>query len=145
MTDYVATRWYRAPEILLGGVTYTTGIDMWSAGCILVEMIAGEEDPHRPLAAGDEEGVFEAVCVFSASVPPPSLPLPLALPSLSPSFPLSLPSPLPPSPGKPLFPGTSTINQIEKIMSVLPPPSRSDIEAVRSPYAAAILAQIPRR
>ena len=42
MTDYVATRWYRAPEILLGGVLYTTGIDMWSAGCILVEMIAGE-------------------------------------------------------------------------------------------------------
>ena len=32
LTDYVATRWYRAPEILLGSNTYTTGVDMWSSG-----------------------------------------------------------------------------------------------------------------
>ena len=42
MTDYVATRWYRAPEILLGSQRYTRGVDMWSLGCILAEMIAGE-------------------------------------------------------------------------------------------------------
>jgi len=41
MTDYVATRWYRAPEILLGSNKYTKGVDMWSLGCILAEMIAG--------------------------------------------------------------------------------------------------------
>ena len=41
MTDYVATRWYRAPEILLGSLKYTKGVDMWSLGCILGEMIAG--------------------------------------------------------------------------------------------------------
>lgn len=41
MTDYVATRWYRAPEILLGSMKYTKGVDMWSLGCILAEMIAG--------------------------------------------------------------------------------------------------------
>lgn len=41
MTDYVATRWYRAPEILLGSLKYTKGVDMWSLGCILAEMIAG--------------------------------------------------------------------------------------------------------
>lgn len=41
MTDYVATRWYRAPEILLGAMKYTKGVDMWSLGCILAEMIAG--------------------------------------------------------------------------------------------------------
>ena len=35
MTDYVATRWYRAPEILLGSTKYTKGVDMWSLGCIL--------------------------------------------------------------------------------------------------------------
>ena len=43
MTDYVATRWYRAPEILLGSQRYTKGVDMWSLGCILAEMIASEE------------------------------------------------------------------------------------------------------
>ena len=45
MTDYVATRWYRAPEILLGSMKYTKGVDMWSLGCILGEMIAGNTEP----------------------------------------------------------------------------------------------------
>lgn len=35
MTEYVATRWYRAPEILLGSSKYTKAVDMWSVGCIL--------------------------------------------------------------------------------------------------------------
>ena len=42
MTDYVATRWYRSPEILLGSLKYTKGVDMWSLGCILAEMITGQ-------------------------------------------------------------------------------------------------------
>jgi len=32
LTDYVATRWYRAPEILFGSHNYTKGVDMWSVG-----------------------------------------------------------------------------------------------------------------
>ncbi|XP_011059050.1 PREDICTED: mitogen-activated protein kinase HOG1 [Acromyrmex echinatior] len=39
LTDYVATRWYRAPEILIASKRYTKGIDMWSLGCILGEML----------------------------------------------------------------------------------------------------------
>ena len=39
LTDYVATRWYRAPEVLLGSTTYTKGVDMWSLGCILAELL----------------------------------------------------------------------------------------------------------
>ena len=35
LTDYVATRWYRAPEILLGSTKYTYGVDMWSSGARL--------------------------------------------------------------------------------------------------------------
>ena len=42
LTDYVATRWYRAPEILLGSTSYTKGVDMWSVGCILGELILGK-------------------------------------------------------------------------------------------------------
>lgn len=42
MTDYVATRWYRAPELLLGSTRYTKGIDIWAVGCILGEMIEGK-------------------------------------------------------------------------------------------------------
>jgi len=40
LTDYVATRWYRAPEILLGSTKYTKGVDMWSIGCILGEVLS---------------------------------------------------------------------------------------------------------
>ncbi|XP_041349154.1 mitogen-activated protein kinase 7-like [Gigantopelta aegis] len=39
MTQYVATRWYRAPEILLSLIEYGTGVDMWSVGCIFAEML----------------------------------------------------------------------------------------------------------
>lgn len=42
LTDYVATRWYRAPEILLGSTRYTRGVDMWSCGCILGELLGGK-------------------------------------------------------------------------------------------------------
>ena len=48
LTDYVATRWYRAPEILLGSTKYTKAVDMWALGCIVAEMFTG--NPHRTLA-----------------------------------------------------------------------------------------------
>eukprot|EP01062_Namystynia_karyoxenos_P025410 TRINITY_DN1999_c1_g2_i1.p1 TRINITY_DN1999_c1_g2~~TRINITY_DN1999_c1_g2_i1.p1 ORF type:complete len:480 (+),score=97.80 TRINITY_DN1999_c1_g2_i1:80-1441(+) len=42
MTSYVVTRWYRPPELLLQSHQYTSGVDLWSAGCIVVEMVTGE-------------------------------------------------------------------------------------------------------
>lgn len=42
VSDYIATRWYRAPEILLGSQSYCKSVDMWSAGCILGETLIGE-------------------------------------------------------------------------------------------------------
>lgn len=48
-TDYVATRWYRAPELILAHSTnYSTAIDMWSVGCIFAEML----DRGKPLFPG---------------------------------------------------------------------------------------------
>jgi mitogen-activated protein kinase 15 len=81
LTDYVATRWYRAPEILLGSTDYTKGVDMWSVGCILGELMLG----------------------------------------------------------KPIFPGSSTMNQLERIMEYTGRPSKVDIEAINSPYAETML------
>jgi len=42
LTDYVATRWYRAPEILLGSTDYTEAVDVWSVGCIIGELYLGK-------------------------------------------------------------------------------------------------------
>ena len=40
MTEYVATRWYRAPELMLSMSEYTFCIDIWSVGCIFAEMLS---------------------------------------------------------------------------------------------------------
>lgn len=40
MTPYVVTRYYRAPEVILG-MGYTENVDIWSVGCIMGEMIRG--------------------------------------------------------------------------------------------------------
>ena len=42
LTEYVATRWYRAPEIMLSYQGYTKAIDIWSTGCILAEFLGGK-------------------------------------------------------------------------------------------------------
>ncbi|KAM3131666.1 Protein kinase domain [Paramecium bursaria] len=42
LTEYVATRWFRAPEILLGSKNYSFGVDLWSLGCMMGEMIQGK-------------------------------------------------------------------------------------------------------
>jgi len=81
LTDYVATRWYRAPEILLGSTKYTKGVDMWSVGCILGELLGG----------------------------------------------------------RPMFPGTSTMNQLERIIEVTSKPSEKDIDAIQSAFASSML------
>ena len=41
LTDYVATRWYRSPELLLGG-RYCKPVDIWAIGCIMGELIDGQ-------------------------------------------------------------------------------------------------------
>ncbi|XP_039110075.1 mitogen-activated protein kinase 15 isoform X1 [Hyaena hyaena] len=81
LTDYVATRWYRAPEVLLSSSWYTPGVDMWSLGCVLGEMLRG----------------------------------------------------------RPLFPGTSTLHQLELILDTIPPPSKEDLLALGSSYSASVL------
>ncbi|XP_038895518.1 probable serine/threonine-protein kinase At1g54610 [Benincasa hispida] len=50
MTSRVVTLWYRPPELLLGATLYGIGVDLWSAGCILAELLAG-----RPIMPGRTE------------------------------------------------------------------------------------------
>nr|CAD7400465.1 unnamed protein product [Timema cristinae] len=49
-TDYVATRWYRAPELLVGDTKYGREVDIWAIGCLFAEMMSGD-----PLFPGDSD------------------------------------------------------------------------------------------
>lgn len=49
LTEYVVTRWYRAPEIMLACQEYTKAIDIWSVGCIFAELLA-----RSPLFPGED-------------------------------------------------------------------------------------------
>jgi len=49
MTEYVATRWYRAPEVILSWKQYTKAIDVWSVGCIFAELLG-----RKPLFQGKD-------------------------------------------------------------------------------------------
>ncbi|XP_075642077.1 glycogen synthase kinase-3 homolog MsK-3-like [Castanea sativa] len=46
--SYICSRYYRAPELIFGATQYTSAIDMWSAGCVLAEILLGE-----PLFSGE--------------------------------------------------------------------------------------------
>ncbi|EDO07401.1 Extracellular signal-regulated kinase 2 domain protein [Babesia bovis T2Bo] len=84
LTDYVATRWYRAPEILVGSTKYTKGVDMWAIGCILAELLLN----------------------------------------------------------KPIFPGSSTINQLSKVVAFTGMPSDEDIESLGSPFTTLMMGSL---
>ena len=84
MTDYVATRWYRAPEVLLGSTKYNCQADMWSVGCIFGELLNG----------------------------------------------------------KAMFPGTSTLNQLNKILEVTGKPNKEDILSIQSELAQNMIENI---
>ncbi|XP_008468428.1 glycogen synthase kinase-3 beta-like [Diaphorina citri] len=53
--SYICSRYYRAPELIFGAIDYTTKIDVWSAGCVLAELLLGQ-----PMFPGDS-GVDQLV------------------------------------------------------------------------------------
>lgn len=59
MTSRVVTLWYRPPELLLGATDYGVGVDLWSAGCILAELLAG-----KPIMPGRTEVNLDSSSYF---------------------------------------------------------------------------------
>jgi len=59
LTEYVVTRWYRAPEVVLTATRYSYAMDIWAAGCILGEMIVG-----YPLFKGNDP-LNQLQCIIS--------------------------------------------------------------------------------
>lgn len=69
MTDYVATRWYRAPEIITGYVEYTKAVDLWAVGCILAELLG-----RKPLWPGsDSQHQLGLICQCIGKPPPETI------------------------------------------------------------------------
>lgn len=64
MYTYIQSRYYRAPEVILG-LDYSTAIDMWSFGCILAELLTG-----RPIFPGENEA-DQMQCMMEVLGPPP--------------------------------------------------------------------------
>jgi dual specificity tyrosine-phosphorylation-regulated kinase 2/3/4 len=61
---YIQSRYYRAPEVILG-IGYTTFIDIWSLGCVLFELLSG-----IPLFPGESE-TDQLLCIIEVLGPPP--------------------------------------------------------------------------
>ncbi|KAL2455708.1 Protein kinase superfamily protein [Forsythia ovata] len=62
-TEYVSTRWYRAPEVLLQSQTYGPAVDMWAMGAIMAELFT-----LRPLFPGSSEAdeIYKICCVIGS-------------------------------------------------------------------------------
>ena len=67
MSSYVATRWYRAPEVILGRKRYTKAVDMWSVGCILAELVG-----RKPIFPGRDSFHQITLIVSILGTPPPN-------------------------------------------------------------------------
>lgn len=68
ITNYVATRWYRAPELMLSNNSYNKSIDMWAVGCILAELYG-----RRPLFLGKDQVMQVSEILKVLGTPPESL------------------------------------------------------------------------
>jgi len=65
-SSYICSRWWRAPELVLGASEYSTSVDWWSCGCVIAEMMRG-----APLFAGESSWgqMYEIVRVLGTPLP----------------------------------------------------------------------------
>ncbi|KAG9348773.1 hypothetical protein JZ751_029090, partial [Albula glossodonta] len=70
--SYICSRYYRAPELIFGATDYTSSIDVWSAGCVLAELLLGQ-----PIFPGDSgvDQLVEIIKVFRPRTPPEAIAL----------------------------------------------------------------------
>ena len=153
LTDYVATRWYRAPEILLGSTRYTKAVDMWAVGeCRASRSTRGQwvSQPARLLSVRFTHPAPAQTCPLIRSFIHSSIGLFIVFPPFNSfvhplihSFPLSGCILAEMLLGKPLFPGNSTMNQLERVLEVTGRPGPEDTSSMRSPFAATMLDSLP--
>ncbi|XP_061660617.1 serine/threonine-protein kinase MAK isoform X2 [Syngnathoides biaculeatus] len=127
-TDYVSTRWYRAPEVLLRSSTYSSPIDLWAMGCIMAELYT-----LRPLFPGNSEvdEIFK-ICQVLGTVKKLDWPEGYQLASaMNFRFPQCVPTPL-----KTLIPNASreAITLMKDLLQWDPKKRPTAVQALRYPY-----------
>lgn len=131
VTDYVVTRWWRAPEVVLLPSAYNEKVDLWSVGCILAELIG-----RKPLFQGSDyldqiKKIFKVIGTPSASdlvwLPPPPCP--------ARAFVARMPV-LPKQPWSRVYPAASqaAIEALEAMLCVNPMCRASAKDAMMQPY-----------
>ncbi|KAL9665455.1 hypothetical protein QQ045_020875 [Rhodiola kirilowii] len=106
---YICSRYYRAPELIFGATEYTTSIDIWSAGCVLAELLLGQVQNHSLM----ENSCYVKHFVFNV----------FHFSHCS-NFVFV----------QPLFPGENAVDQLVEIIKVLGTPTREEIRCMNPTY-----------
>uniref|UniRef100_UPI003AAF8E1D serine/threonine-protein kinase MAK-like isoform X1 n=2 Tax=Centroberyx gerrardi TaxID=166262 RepID=UPI003AAF8E1D len=127
-TDYVSTRWYRAPEVLLKSNSYSSPIDIWAVGCIMAELYT-----LRPLFPGNSEvdEIFK-ICQVLGTLKKPDWPEGYNLAaSMNFRFPKCVPTSL-----RSLIPNASNeaITLMKDMLQWDPDKRPTAVQALRYPY-----------
>lgn len=127
-TDYVSTRWYRAPEVLLRSPVYSSPIDIWAVGCIMAELYT-----LRPLFPGNSEvdEIFK-ICQVLGTVRKSDWPEGYQLAAtMNFRFPQCVPTPL-----KTLIPNATNeaLDLMRDLLQWDPKKRPSAVKALRYPY-----------
>ena len=136
MTDYVVTRWYRAPEVLMNNKNYGHSIDVWAMGCIFAEILG------RKVILPGKDFVDQLRLIVNLL----GSPQPGELESfVTDREALKFMRRLPPSQGADfheLFPGASpvTLDLLRKMLTIDPARRIDDDSAISHPYLAMVRA-----
>jgi len=106
---YICSRYYRAPELIFDAKEYTPAIDVWSAGCVMAELMLG-----KPLFAG-ENGPDQLIEIIRVLGTPSKDDIRAMNPGYK-DFPIS---PIQPLPWARVFPPSTTANAIDLIVKLL--------------------------
>lgn len=133
MTEYVVTRWYRAPELLLSCDTYDSAIDVWSVGCMVAEMLL-----RRPLLPG-KDYIDQLKLIIKTLGTPSSSELDFITAPKARAYIEALPK-SPKADMRRIFPGASpmAIDLVEKMLQFDPTRRITVDEALKHPWLAAL-------
>jgi len=133
LTEYVVTRWYRAPEIMLSCREYTFAIDVWSVGCILGELLG-----RKPMFPGDDY-IHQLTLISDKLGTPSEEDLDFVTSDRAKRF-MRGQDFKPPQPLAALFPraNASAVDLLEKMLVFNPAKRISVVDALAHPYMASL-------